>query len=81
MVHACRRLTKPAVACSGAQVMDALPEWAGELEVRLGHRALLEACLSHARVPKVRPPVRTPTAWKASALAPGKPGRLPYPCT
>jgi hypothetical protein len=34
--------------------MDALPEWSGELEVRLGHRALLEACLTHARVPKAR---------------------------
>ena len=35
------------------QVMDALPDWVGELEVRLGHRALLEAALVNARVPKV----------------------------
>ena len=35
------------------QVMDALPDWIGELEVRLGHRALLEAALVNARVPKV----------------------------
>ena len=36
--------------------MDALPNWIGELEVRLGHRALLEAALVNARVPKASPP-------------------------
>ncbi|CAK0752569.1 hypothetical protein CVIRNUC_002156 [Coccomyxa viridis] len=35
-----------------SEVMDALPDWIGELEVRLGHRALLEAALVNARVPK-----------------------------
>lgn len=40
----------------GAQVMDALPEWSGELEVRLGHRSLLDASLTHAHVPKVSRP-------------------------
>ncbi len=35
--------------------MDALPEWSGELEVRLGHRSLLDASLTHAHVPKVSP--------------------------
>ncbi len=39
---------------NAVQVMDALPEWSGELEVRLGHGALLEACLAHAHVPKAR---------------------------
>ena len=37
------------------QVMDAYPDWVGDLEVRLGHRALLEAALVNARVPKARP--------------------------
>ncbi len=32
--------------------MDAVPNWIGDLEVRLGHRALLEAALVNARVPK-----------------------------
>lgn len=32
--------------------MDALPDWVGNLEVRLGHRSLLEAALLNARVPK-----------------------------
>ncbi|CAL8462314.1 g1847 [Coccomyxa elongata] len=35
-----------------SEVMDALPEWSGELEVRLGHRSLLDASLTHAHVPK-----------------------------
>jgi hypothetical protein len=40
---------------AGRQVLQALPETPGEWEVRLGHTAVLEAALGHARVPRVRP--------------------------
>jgi len=38
------------------QVMDAFPDWIGELEVRLGHKSLLEAALVNAHVPKASLP-------------------------
>jgi hypothetical protein len=44
------------------QVLQALPETPGEWEVRLGHAAILEAALGHARVPRVRPRAAGPCA-------------------
>ncbi len=53
-----------------AQVMDALPEWSGELEVRLGHRSLLDASLTHAHVPKVSRCCHLQTAAPPTIIAP-----------